>query len=367
MPAPSLLASADDLNIAAEQARDNFVRGSHLSSRSCDSVRIHRSTSAVDVRRDKVDSHVSATDFASDRSDSLTTAFPKLTVTEPACAIRYVQTNHEHPSQRTASDPKVQWTTPGGQEDALGTTVLSDIGSLAPVEQLPAQDTQRRKPFYKWVKALCRRRIARRRLRRLDTSDQARSDMSSRATGSSVSRRNSSSISSLAYVSVIRDASISGASTSFVASSRKLRTRSSKRLSKTDRSGRASYSARLSEDNRPQIQADLVTLERSKHRRRILEELIETEEGYIGDIKFLMKVGGLRGVSFTWRKASRVLTLTGLPDDICSFYVGRPRFSSIYAQQPDRHRRAPRPDPGRPPQGRSQLGICRCTAPGLFI
>jgi hypothetical protein len=36
---------------------------------------------------------------------------------------------------------------------------------------------------------------------------------------------------------------------------------------------------------------DAATVERSLQRRRILEELISTEEGYIGDIRFLINVG----------------------------------------------------------------------------
>jgi hypothetical protein len=34
--------------------------------------------------------------------------------------------------------------------------------------------------------------------------------------------------------------------------------------------------------------------ERSLQRRRILEELIETEESYIGDVRFLMNVRAVR-------------------------------------------------------------------------
>jgi hypothetical protein len=35
---------------------------------------------------------------------------------------------------------------------------------------------------------------------------------------------------------------------------------------------------------------DQAVTERSLQRRRILEELIETEESYIGDVRFLMNV-----------------------------------------------------------------------------
>lgn len=36
--------------------------------------------------------------------------------------------------------------------------------------------------------------------------------------------------------------------------------------------------------------ADLAAIERSLQRRKVLEELISTEEGYIGDVRFLMNV-----------------------------------------------------------------------------
>jgi hypothetical protein len=39
---------------------------------------------------------------------------------------------------------------------------------------------------------------------------------------------------------------------------------------------------------------DVAAIERSLQRRRILEELISTEEGYIGDVRFLMNVSDWR-------------------------------------------------------------------------
>ncbi|KJR80568.1 uncharacterized protein SPSK_05126 [Sporothrix schenckii 1099-18] len=289
MPASTFAALADDQNMETDEVLDSFVCGSPLSSPSCDSTRIHTSTSPVAIYGEKVERNVVTTDIADSGPDSLTTVFTRLVVAEPMCGLERVPTDPKYSSHGPANDTTAQRITRGGQDDEPEASVASGTGSLSPVEQLLVPGSKQQKPFYKWVKALNRRGTAQRHLRRIDTSDQARSDNSNRATGSSVSRRNSSSISSLAYVSAIRDASISGASTSLAPSSRKQRARSSKRLSKTDRSSRASYSARLSEDDRPQTQAELATLERSRHRRRILEELIETEEGYIGDIKFLMK------------------------------------------------------------------------------
>ncbi|KIH88500.1 hypothetical protein SPBR_08997 [Sporothrix brasiliensis 5110] len=290
MPASTFAALADDQNMETDEALDSFVCGSRLSSPSCDSTRILPSTSPVAIYGEKVERNVVATDLADSGPDALTTVFTRLVVAEPMCGLERAPTDPKYSSHGPANDKTALRIPRGGQDDEPEATVASGTGSLSPVQQLLVPGSKQQKPFYKWVKALNRRGTAQRHLRRIDTSDQARSDNSNRATCSSVSRRNSSSISSLAYVSAIRDASISGASTSLAPSSRKQRARSSKRLSKTDRSSRASYSARLSEDDRPQTQAELATLERSRHRRRILEELIETEEGYIGDIKFLMKV-----------------------------------------------------------------------------
>ncbi|KAF9879079.1 rho guanyl nucleotide exchange factor [Colletotrichum karsti] len=64
--------------------------------------------------------------------------------------------------------------------------------------------------------------------------------------------------------------------------------------SRTDRSRRASFTtARVSEDSchvEWPASVDPMATERALQRRRILEELIRTEEGYIGDIRFLMNV-----------------------------------------------------------------------------
>jgi hypothetical protein len=70
---------------------------------------------------------------------------------------------------------------------------------------------------------------------------------------------------------------------------------------RTERSRRASISGpRVSEDSCcPEIQLPLDpgVSERALQRRRILEELISTEESYIGDVRFLMNVCmGVRGM-----------------------------------------------------------------------
>lgn len=288
MPA-SLVALADDLDTANDEFQDAFTRGSHLSSLSCDSVQIHRSTQDFDVCEKIINSRRAAMRTADNQTGALTAAFPRLVVAEPASVTDKTPTEAGDTDRDSSTSSRVQWTTPEGIQDGLEGALNSGISDI---DGILAPDIQQRKPFHKWVKALSRRRIARRHLRRLEKSDQTRSETSNRMSRSSVSRRNSSSISSFAYVSAARDASISGAGTSLAPSSRRHQARSSKRLSKTDRSSRASYSARQSEDDQLRTtQAELETLERSKHRRRIIEELMETEEGYIGDVKFLMKVG----------------------------------------------------------------------------
>jgi hypothetical protein len=108
------------------------------------------------------------------------------------------------------------------------------------------------------------------------------------------SHRHSSSGSSFGFVRHVRSASISLSSFSVLGRSRKNTLRSSRGQARTDRSSRASLSgARFSEDSsclEKSLVMDKDVLERSLQRRRILEELIETEEGYIGDIRFLMNV-----------------------------------------------------------------------------
>ncbi|KAI0600211.1 hypothetical protein F4775DRAFT_75214 [Biscogniauxia sp. FL1348] len=149
------------------------------------------------------------------------------------------------------------------------------------------------RPFHKWMKNLHRRAY---RHKDYHTDTQAEpfpefflGDDHQAALG----HRQSSSGSSYGFVAGVRSASISLASTSVVTRPRRHTTRSSL-LTRADRSSRGSTSApRCSEDStcfeRPVIMDQEVT-ERLLQRRRILEEIINTEESYIGDIKFLMNV-----------------------------------------------------------------------------
>ncbi|KAK3341712.1 hypothetical protein B0T25DRAFT_350820 [Lasiosphaeria hispida] len=152
------------------------------------------------------------------------------------------------------------------------------------------------KPFYKWMRTLHKRAI-----RRQELLDGVRDPMpygldvdgGSSITGS-FHHRQSSSGSSFGFVTAVKSASVSLTSASVLTRSRRHTHLSSRGHSRTDRSSRASVSgARLSEDSfclDRQVTLDPAVMERSLQRRRILEELISTEESYIGDVRFLMNV-----------------------------------------------------------------------------
>ncbi|KAI0176199.1 Dbl homology domain-containing protein [Hypoxylon sp. FL1284] len=105
--------------------------------------------------------------------------------------------------------------------------------------------------------------------------------------------RKSSSGSSYGFVAAVRSASVSLASASVVTRPRRHTGRSSLQ-GKTDLSSRGSTSGpRCSEDSvccERTVSNDPAVTERLLQRRRILEEIINTEESYIGDVKFLMNV-----------------------------------------------------------------------------
>lgn len=105
--------------------------------------------------------------------------------------------------------------------------------------------------------------------------------------------RKSSSGSSFGFVAAVRSASVSIASASIITRPRRHTARSSLH-GRTDLSSRGSISGpRFSEDStcfERTISNDPAVTERLLQRRRILEEIINTEESYIGDVKFLMNV-----------------------------------------------------------------------------
>ncbi|KAK3336497.1 hypothetical protein B0T19DRAFT_40459 [Cercophora scortea] len=153
------------------------------------------------------------------------------------------------------------------------------------------------KPFYKWIRTLHKRAVRRRAGLDCEGDPAPYSldmDGESSLIWGSAHHRQSSSGSSFGFVTAVKSASISLTSASVLTRSRKNTIRSSRGHSRTDRSSRASVSgARLSEDSfcpERQMLMDPVVMERSLQRRRILEELISTEESYIGDVRFLMNV-----------------------------------------------------------------------------
>ena len=152
-------------------------------------------------------------------------------------------------------------------------------------------------PFKKWVATIHRRAGQRRKTVSGDTQDSLRKSdyLDSPRTQRKSEHKKSSSGSSYGFVTAVKSASISLASLSIAPRSR--RTGISSRHQKTDRSNNNSHATRLSEDSSYQARGavlDQAVTNRLLQRRRILEEIISTEESYVADVKFLMNVGGLR-------------------------------------------------------------------------
>lgn len=314
---------SEDSNTPITRSADGIFTsecGSLISLSSYNSVRIHRSASFVDT--------IHAGEYEEQPFPNASDGQHPVPLSQAqdigsAPFIKSVSPNLKPSETSTPANFLVPWTTPRVKDDEV--YMLFSTPPVSSFEnQLDQSSTQKnlhkRRPFNKWVQTLRRRRGERRRLRESGRSGQTPvSNLCEGPVDRSVSLQQSSSVSSFAYVSAVRDASISCASTSIVASSRKQRARSSKRLSKTDRSSHTTYSIQCSEDDRLQYQADPAILERSRQRWQILEELIETEEGYIGDIKFLTKVSRLGNHSVArYRDAD-----SGRPT--CQFLPLRPR------------------------------------------
>ncbi|KAI1263023.1 Dbl homology domain-containing protein [Xylariaceae sp. FL1019] len=151
---------------------------------------------------------------------------------------------------------------------------------------------EKTRPFHRWMKSLHRRAQQPRLnndLAELVPPDTVPGKHSIRKSG----HRKTSSDSSFGFVAAVRSATVSMASASIVTRPRRHHARSSVHT-RTDRSSRGSFSAqRISEDSMyPErtSPADPAVMERLLRRRQIIEELIKTEENYIGDIRFLMNV-----------------------------------------------------------------------------
>lgn len=149
-----------------------------------------------------------------------------------------------------------------------------------------------RGPFRKWMRTLHRRAEHRRRGLSADAGFpwELHDDSNVAQPFRRKHRRKSSSDSSFGFVAAVKSASLSLTSVSVTARSRRNTglSRGYSRSSRTSMNG-----GRLSEDScypERSTVMDPVAMERSLQRRRILEELINTEEGYIGDIRALMNV-----------------------------------------------------------------------------
>ncbi|KAF4782247.1 RhoGEF domain-containing protein [Colletotrichum scovillei] len=162
-------------------------------------------------------------------------------------------------------------------------------------EHSGSDTSSRRGPFHKWMRTLHRR--AKQRAQPMNGDGALPWKLLDSADRSALSRRTrhrrSSSGSSFGFVAAVKSASVSLASGSAITRPRG-NSRRSLAYSKTERSSRGSFTAtRFSEDScnaEWPAQVDPLATERALQRRRILEELISTEEGYIADVRFLMNV-----------------------------------------------------------------------------
>ncbi|KAI3328870.1 Dbl homology domain-containing protein [Xylariaceae sp. AK1471] len=147
------------------------------------------------------------------------------------------------------------------------------------------------RPFHKWMKNLHRR--AQRPNNESSATELFPDYLSEENPIAINSHRKSSSGSSFGFVAAVKSATVSLASVSVRTRQRRHAAGSSVHT-RTDHSSRGSFSAqRFSEDSTcfERISyTDPAVTERLLQRRRILEELINTEESYIGDIRFLMNV-----------------------------------------------------------------------------
>ncbi|KAK0618376.1 hypothetical protein B0T17DRAFT_496382 [Bombardia bombarda] len=193
--------------------------------------------------------------------------------------------------------PSMEFENAVTQQQGLNNTEYHSQDELPGTRNDHMSGSSSNKPFYKWIRTLQKRAIRRQDLLSSEGGfmpDYPDTDGANSFTYGPGHHRHSSSGSSFGFVTAVKSASVSFASASVLTRSRRNTVRSSRGHSRTDRSSRASFSgARLSEDSfGPERQAapDPLVIERSLQRRRILEELISTEESYIGDVRFLMNV-----------------------------------------------------------------------------
>ncbi|TLD24924.1 hypothetical protein PspLS_05436 [Pyricularia sp. CBS 133598] len=176
--------------------------------------------------------------------------------------------------------------------------LFTDMDLLSAQRTSQGSPTDHKKPFQKWMNTLRKRGMQRLRSADLDpVSPKSFRNIDTEVAKSSQRghRRCSSSDSSIDFVTAMKSPSISLTSfTAFGLPRRSAGVASNKAPSRTGRSSRASISGlRTSEDSQYPAKSpamDPAIVERSLQRRRILDELISTEEGYIADVRFLMNV-----------------------------------------------------------------------------
>jgi hypothetical protein len=199
----------------------------------------------------------------------------------------------KHATPESTRPPKAQSPCPQIQINQHEENLRDDASS---------ENTKPRRPFYRWMRSLHRRVNHGGDEEEVWPVDAGWKHLESsgtyqRSLRRKFSRRLSSSGSSLGLIATVQSASISITSTSALSRSHRNHSYSHCR-SRTERSSRASLSApRFSEDSVPleKVKMDVTAIHRSLRRRQILEELISTEESYIGDIRFLIHVSCVSG------------------------------------------------------------------------
>ncbi|KAH0542149.1 hypothetical protein FGG08_003449 [Glutinoglossum americanum] len=153
------------------------------------------------------------------------------------------------------------------------------------------KENNSRQPFYRWIETLKRKKIRHRTSIPGLHKGKAYDDLDSSSAYESHRHTKSSSYSSMGFVSAVKTASISLASFTGPSASRKTR-QSAQQRSGTRSSRFSDNEARLSIDSSgmPAAVIDEGTRERAIKRRRILEELLSTEESYIADLKILINL-----------------------------------------------------------------------------
>ena len=173
-------------------------------------------------------------------------------------------------------------------------------------------------PFNRWVKKLERRAAGRRQTVSCDANGSAlkKERSNSPPPREKLIHKKSSYGSSFGFVTAVKSASISLASLSIAPHSR--RTGISSRHQRTDRSSKASQGGRHSEDSSSfarGVVVDQGVTTRLLQRRRVLEELISTEESYVADVKFLAHVSTLlRTTSLSLKHQVYVTLLASIPN-----------------------------------------------------